>query len=92
LALASIEKLKCPQASHRGHERVKNSMNNKHNSRQATSYNGTVTKTNFMKHDPSDIHATRQEIFTFYVTIRLLTVFIKTHHLNLPRTTFTSAF
>jgi hypothetical protein len=35
--LASAEKLKCPQASHRGHERVKNSVNDTHNnSRKAT--------------------------------------------------------
>jgi hypothetical protein len=92
LTLASTEKLKCPQASHLGHEKVKNSMNNKNNnSRQATKVSmGTVTKPNLMKHDPSKSHATRQEIF--YVTLRLLTVFIKTHHLNLSRTTFTFAF
>ena len=45
-----------------------------------------------MKHDPSENHATSQEVSTFYVTLRLFTVLIKTHHLNLSRTTFTFAF
>lgn len=81
LTLASTEKLKCPQASHRGHEMIKNSMNNKHNnSRPATKVSMVL------KHDPSYSHATRQEISTFYVTLRLLTVFIKTHHLNVSIT------
>lgn len=81
-----------PTGFPQGHERFKNCMSNKQNSRQATSFNGTVTKPNLVKHDPSDSHATRQEISTFYATLRMLTVFIKTRNFNLSRTIFTFAF